>query len=358
MCNHLVGVPLLPEVAQDLARVSLVKGAQASTAIEGNTLSADEVAGILDGTYSAPPSLAYQEQEVRNVLDALQAIVKDVREGTRLVITAELICEYNRRVLEATDHSEEVVPGAIRQRSAVVGGYRGAPAEDCGYLLGRLAEWLEGETFQSDEPEVQFALHLAAAVCAHLYINWIHPFGDGNGRTARLLEFTILARSGVVSLPAAHLLSNHYNLTRGRYYRELQTADRTGSIVGFLGYAIDGFVDGLRGQIELVHGQQLRIAWINYVNEVMGGFSASAARDRQRALVLAMPPGEVVAQGDLKHLSTEVSATYAGVSTKTFRRDLNRLKSAELLINDGDSWKANVRVLTAFMPPAPGDRER
>ncbi len=36
---------------------------------------------------------------------------------------------------------------------------------------------------------------------------WIHPFGDGNGRTARLLEFLILARCGMVPLPAAHLLS-------------------------------------------------------------------------------------------------------------------------------------------------------
>lgn len=358
MCVHLAGVPLLPHVAQELSRVALVKGAQATTAIEGNTLSADEVAGILDGTYSAPPSLAYQEQEVRNVLDALQLILKDVREGVSPTITVELICEYNRRILTGTDHSEEVTPGAIRGHSAVVGDYRGAPAEDCDYLLGRLAEWLESDTFHAEDLEVQFALHVAAAVCAHLYINWIHPFGDGNGRTARLLEFTILARSGMVSLPAAHLLSNHYNLTRGRYYRELRSADRNQSISGFLAYAVEGFVDGLRDQIGRVHGQQLRIAWINYVNEVIGGFSASAARDRQLALVLAMPPGEVVPHGDLTRLSPDVAATYAGVTTKTLRRDLDRLRSVGLIVDEGDGWRANVRVLTAFMPPTPGDRGR
>ena len=355
MCDHLAGVPLLPAVAEELSRVALVKGAQATTAIEGNTLSADEVAGILDGTYSAPPSLAYQEQEVRNVLDALQAIVIDVREGVRPVITLGLICEYNRRVLEATDHADKVIPGAIRRRSAVVGDYRGAPAEDCEYLLGRLADWLEGDTFHSAEPEVQFALHVAAAICAHLYINWIHPFGDGNGRTARLLEFAILARSGVVALPAAHLLSNHYNLTRGRYYRELQHADRSGSIAGFLAYAIEGFVDGLREQIGRVQGQQLSIAWINYVNEVVGGFSASTARDRQQSLVLAMPPGEVVAHGDMTRLSPEVAATYAGVGPRTLRRDLNRLESVGLIVEDADGWRANVQILAAFMPPKPGD---
>lgn len=51
------------------------------------------------------------------------------------------------------------------------------------------------------------------AVVAHLYLAWIHPVGDGNGRTARLVEFQILLSSGVPS-PAAHLLSNHYNQTR------------------------------------------------------------------------------------------------------------------------------------------------
>ena len=71
------------------------------------------------------------------------------------------------------------MPGAVRTHSVVVGGYRGAPAEDCAHLLERLAEWLEGDTFRSDDQQVQFALHVAAAVCAHLYIAWIHPFGDG-----------------------------------------------------------------------------------------------------------------------------------------------------------------------------------
>ena len=44
---------------------------------------------------------------------------------------------------------------------------------------------------------------LVRAMMAHLYLAWIHTFGDGNGRTARLLEFLILARSGKVPLPAA-----------------------------------------------------------------------------------------------------------------------------------------------------------
>ena len=104
--------------------------------------------------------------------------------------------------------------------------------------IERLAEWLESDAVQtpkgggSDDPEIGFALAMACAVYAHLYIAWLHPFGDGNGRTARLLDllfqFLILARSGMAPLPAAHLLSNHYNLTRDQYYRELAKASSTG----------------------------------------------------------------------------------------------------------------------------------
>ncbi len=45
---------------------------------------------------------------------------------------------------------------------------------------------------------------------------------------------------------AAHLLSNHYKLTRDQYYRELETASRNQSSTSFLVYAIQGFLDGLK----------------------------------------------------------------------------------------------------------------
>ena len=94
-CDHLANAPLKPEVAHRLSHVALVKGVQATTAIEGNTLTEDQVAGILDGTFRAPPSREYQEREVRNVIDALIAIDRQIMVGERPVITRELICEFN-----------------------------------------------------------------------------------------------------------------------------------------------------------------------------------------------------------------------------------------------------------------------
>ena len=55
-CQHLIGAPLQPRVAWDLARVYMRRGALASAAIEGNTLSEDEVNEILDDKKSLPES--------------------------------------------------------------------------------------------------------------------------------------------------------------------------------------------------------------------------------------------------------------------------------------------------------------
>lgn len=350
-CQHLAGTPLRPDIAQLFYEVTLIKGAQATAAIEGNTLTEEQVEGIYRGTYKAPPSRAYQEREIRNVLDALMDIDARVMRGEAPTITADLIREYNRRVLEGTEYEPHVVAGKIRDYSVGVPGYRGAPAEDCSYLVDRLADWLESDTFRSEDPEISFALAVACAVYAHLYIAWIHPFGDGNGRTARLLEFLILARCGMVPLPAAHLLSNHYNLTRDQYYRELAEASRTRKTLGLVTYAVQGLVDGIRDQIEQVRIQQFNVTWINYVHETMGQFPSSPTRDRQRSLVLAMPSGKVLPRSELEGLTPKLAALYAKAGPRTLTRDLNRLRAAGLIVKRNNGWMSNDSTIRAFLPP-------
>ena len=350
-CEHLAGAPLRPDVAKNLSRVSLVRGAQATTAIEGNTLTEAQVFGILDGTFHAPASRAYQEREVRNVLDALQELDHQIIEGEVPAITKDLICAFNRQLLEGTEHAPDAVPGKVRDHAVGVANYRGAPAEDCAYLLQRLAEWLESDTFKSDDPDISFASVVACAVYAHLYMAWLHPFGDGNGRTARLLEFLILARSGVVPLPAAHLLSNHYNLTRDQYYRELDRASRNIKTISFVTYAIQGFVDGLRGQIADVRQQQLEVTWVNYVHAVMNQHPSSQARDRQRDLVLAMPSDRDVPKNELPMLTPQLAAAYATKGPRTLSRDVNRLRDAGLVHKHYKGWMANQFIMKAFLPP-------
>lgn len=349
-CEHLAGTPLQPDIARQLYEVTLVKGALGTTAIEGNTLTEEQVDGIFKGTYKAPASRAYQEREVKNVLEALTEIASQIMQGEPLRITPELICDYNFKILDGTEYEPHVVPGRVRDYSVGILNYRGAPAEDCKYLVKQLCDWLESDIFRSDDPEIKFALAVASAIYAHLYIAWIHPFGDGNGRTARLLEFLILARCGMVPFPAAHLLSNHYNLTRDQYYRELREASRTSKTTKFLTYAMQGLVDGIRDEIYQVRVQQFRVTWINYVHETMRRFSSSPSRDRQLSLILAMPSDKVIPTNELQGLTPNLAALYAKTGPRTLSRDLNRLIEVELIAKKGRGWQSNDQIIKAFMP--------
>lgn len=168
-------------------------------------------------------------------------LATEVANGHSPGLSVARIFEFNRRLLDGQPLKADVVPGKTRTHSVTVGlgPYRGAPAEDGDLLLEKLVTWLNGLQAPTGQPELRFPIATLKAIVAHLYIAWIHPFGDGNGRTARLIEFQLMIEAGMPT-PAAHLLSNHYNRTRDAYLVEL---DRTSRAEG---YPIEGFSSSMR----------------------------------------------------------------------------------------------------------------
>lgn len=353
-CEHISRVPLRPATAQALHQLYLAKGAAATTAIEGNTLSEEEVLQAVEGRLVVPPSKQYLKQEVENIIAACNGISKQLADGTQPEISPKLLCDYNRQVLEKLPLKKDVIPGGLRTHSVVVGNvYRGAPAKDCPYLLDRLCEWLNGPDFQAPDgspPGTDTVYAILRSVVAHLYLAWIHPFGDGNGRTARLLEFHILLSAGVPS-PAAHLFSNHYNQTRAEYYRQLDHASKSGGdIVPFIAYAVRGFVDGLREQLETIWIQQWDVVWRNFVHERFQNRN-STTDTRQRHLALDLGDGgDWVEVGKIPELTPRLAKAYAGKTPKTVQRDLNALVEMGLLARDGRKVRARREIILAFLP--------
>lgn len=353
-CQHLSGTPLQPGLADDLAKVYLAKGVNATTAIEGNTLSEDEVQGILEGDRQLPASQEYLQQEVENVRDVLQRVHDDAFGGVPFRLTPEWLKLQNRGILDGIACEDHVVPGEFTSKTLLVGSvYRGAPPADVPYLVDRLCDWInaliDGSADQS--ADVRFVNAFTAAVLGHLYIAWIHPFGDGNGRTARALECAILANSGLVPWVSANLLSNHYNRTRSRYYQRLDAASRANDVRGFVAYAAAGFVDMLREQIAFVQQMQRRVAWINYVHERFQNESHGDASHRRRALVLALPEGRFTPRPALRRLTAELAEMYAQREDKTISHDLNRLRYLGLVTLAGrQGVKPRTALMDAFMP--------
>lgn len=347
-CQHLAGVPLLPTVAQEMHKIFLAKGVLATTAIEGNTLTEEEVLKRIDGNLKLPPSKEYLGREIDNIIEACNLITHQTLDNTRTELGTGTFKMYNALVLKDLSLEEDVVPGEIRKYSVGVGRYLGAPAQECEHLLEQLCNWLN-EDFKAPAGQ-EMAFGILKAIIAHIYITWIHPFGDGNGRTARLVEFQILLASGVPD-NAAQLLSNHYNQTRTEYYRQLDKTHQTGgNIFHFIEYALQGFVDGLAEQIELVKKQQLAVHWINYVYDRFRDARSQTDLRRKHLVLDLSNKRDPVPTSEMRYISPRIAEAYANKTDKTIQRDLNKLKAMGLITKTPEGFRVRSEVIMAFIP--------
>jgi Fic family protein len=361
-CQHLVGAPLTPGKAKQLGEIYLRRGALASAAIEGNTLSEDQVENILERNHKLPESQQYLEQEVRNVWKALQLmesqISTETSESAAFKLTPEWISDIHAQLLDGLELADHVVPGKFRTELVGVGRYRGAPHEEIPFLMEKFCTWINEMRMQAQQEnddgngDRAFITSFIAATLAHLYFAWIHPFGDGNGRTARLIECAILAHSGQVPWISTNLLSDFYNRTRSRYYEKLEAASANLEVSEFIEYSVLGFRDQLRAQVNEVQNFQRNVAWVNYVYEQFHPEPSTEASKRRRQVVLKMQDQVALTSKEIRHLSPEIAVLYANTSEKLFKRDMTKLMELGLVLylRKSKKYVPRVWVMDAFKP--------
>lgn len=350
-CEHIAGVPLMPETAKELYQIYLAKGSLATTAIEGNTLTEKEVLDRIEDKLELPPSKEYLGKEIDNVVKACNHIGNKLFQEGSAKLCVDDIKEYNHMILENLPLEEGVIPGEIRTYPVGVGKYRAAPSQDCEYLLEKLCDWLNTD-FIAPKDENRLAFGILKAIMAHLYLAWIHPFGDGNGRTARIIEFQILIISGV-PYAAAHLLSNHYNETRREYYTKLldESTKIPDGEFSFIKYALIGFVEGLKAQLTVVKQQQLEVTWEGYIHRVFKG-KDSAVDERRRHLMLDISnQKETILLAKIRELTPRIAAAYSKKTSRTLIRDLEELMRLGLIaFEKGAGIRAKKEKILAFLP--------
>jgi Fic family protein len=351
-CEHLAGVPLRPAIAERLHEIYLAKGIHATAAIEGNTLTEGQVLQRIQGKRDLPQSQEYLGREVDNIVDAANRIIGRISKKGFSPISVDDLKDYNRRILKDLEVEDHVRPGEYRDIDVGVMDYKAPHPKECETLVERFCQWLNGTDFKPPHRDDTITYGIIKAIVAHVYFAWIHPFGDGNGRTARLLEVRFLMEAGVPTA-AVHLLSNHYSNTRMDYYRRLsETSKNDGDLNGFIFYAVRGLVDQLRKQLRFVKFQQWGLAWESYIHEALGTKRTNTAR-RQHVLLLALSDStEPVPKGEIKHLNPKLAEMYATKTPKTLSRDLNELMSKNLISIEGETIRANKEIILAFLPGA------
>jgi len=165
------------EVDLRLRKVHRIQTIQGSLAIEGNTLSAEQITAILDGKHIVAP--IKEIQEVRNAIKAYDKFldwnpyyVDDLLEAHR-ILTEGLIDQSGMFRMGGV--------GVVADTEVI---HVAPPANRVLFLIKDLFSWLE----QTDEHP------LIASSVFHYEFEFIHPFADGNGRTGRLWQTLLLSR--------------------------------------------------------------------------------------------------------------------------------------------------------------------
>ncbi|MSR36141.1 MAG: Fic family protein, partial [Gemmatimonadetes bacterium] len=159
--------PLLPRFRKRLHWLSLTKGAQATTAIEGNTLTDEEVARVAQGEV-LPASQEYQQREVKNVIDAFNELLGEVVDQSQVqLISPDLLRRFHFMIGKELGEHFAAIPGEFAQSQRVVGPYRAPAPADVPALVQSLCGWLRDE-FRY--PEQRFGDAIIQAIVTHVYI--------------------------------------------------------------------------------------------------------------------------------------------------------------------------------------------
>ena len=160
-------------------------------------------------------ALAHMEAERTLEADWSGVAARDLFHPERVIaIHADL---YGRlpEADRPTEDGEVVVPGEFRTRPVSAGRHVAPPAD---HLTELMAAW--GNAYSGLQGTERLVVGTA---CSHHRLAWVHPFIDGNGRTARLHSHLVLFRLGLTN----GLWSPMRGLARAHdaYYARLNDAD-------------------------------------------------------------------------------------------------------------------------------------
>ena len=214
-----------------LQKDSRARNVHASTAIEGNPLTLEQVRALEEGRELTAASDRSQ-REVLNYFAGLRYVEKHAAKKT---LRHEDVFTLHRILAKGVMDQGEA--GRYRTVAVKVGRYVPPVAADVSGLMFELLNWW-------NEHATDLSPVLSSAVL-HYRFEAIHPFADGNGRTGRALAMWELYRRG---FDTHHIFSadEYYWEDRPRYYAALDAVRRDGvDLSGWLEYCAAGLLQTL-----------------------------------------------------------------------------------------------------------------
>ena len=309
-----------------IRRMLHAEALRSSTQIEGFVLSTEEALDVIAGR--STPGV---EERTRLAVEDYQSAMTRV-----LTLAEDPHFSWGRGTIRdlhylVTEHHPQSSPGLWRTVGVGVTGpggrliYRGPDALAVSTLMDEVADWLSSDA--EIHPIVRGAM-------AHFHLAAVHPFRDGNGRTARVVQSLVLASAGRVA-PAFASIERYLGDHTNDYYRALGDSqggqyDPTSDVTPWLRFAIGAHRDeaqALRERLETAYQRR------EFVEQLLRERSLPA---RMAMILDACLLGAPIHRDDYM--------TEEEVARATAIQDLRILVGAGLIIREGGSRNIRYRA--------------
>ncbi len=316
--------PLIPRWEVALRREAIIHSAHSSTSIEGNRLSLEQVSDLAQGREVM--ATRKDKQEVLNYLNVLENIGKLMKGGS---IVEKDILNIHRMVTKDTlDNPDDC--GVYRRRYVVVANrltgevfFRPPKNKDVPGLIKALVKWINSKEVKELDPIIEAGI-------VHYEFVRIHPFVDGNGRTARVLATLILYLRGF-DTKQFFCFDDYYDSDRPAYYRALQSVDQeTLDLSNWLEY----FVEGVNASIEAIKERVIRLSSERLRKAKRGQI---ALTERQMRIVEFINQNGRITAGDI--------AKMFKISRQAALKEIGKLARLEVVALKGEKRGAHYVLL-------------
>ena len=296
--------PLVPKWEISLRREAIIHSAHSSTAIEGNPLSLEEVDALAAGR-----DIMVRRKDKQEVLNYLEALGKITEFAKKVPFAVGDFLEIHKIVTKETLENRED-EGVFRNRKVFVGNrvtgdviFMPPPTERVPQLVNDFFEWFNSPMVNELDPVIEAGL-------THYEIVRIHPFIDGNGRTARVMATLVFYKRGF-DVKRFFALDDYYDQDRRGYYGALKSVDQnTLDLTGWLEY----FTDGVAVSIDAV---KTRVVGLSKDIKSLKEKGQVALTERQMKIVERIIQNGQVAIGD-------VSKEF-GITRQAALKEMNKL---------------------------------
>ncbi len=313
----LTQMPYQRSWADELQKIQLKREVAGTSRIEGAQFTEKELDAAMRET---PEQLETRSQKQAAAAVATYRWIAQL--SADRPIDEALILEVHRRLVTGCD-DDHCPPGRLRDRDQNV--TFGAPrhrgsegGRECTDAIGGLVEAAR-TVFRDHDPLIQ-------ALALHYHFAAMHPFLDGNGRTARALEALMLQRTGLRDTLFI-AMSNYYYEQKVGYLNALNETRAGGhDLTPFLKFALKGIESQCRRLLSEIRLQVEKALYRNTVTDLFGRLKSPRRRvmsDRHVQLLNLLLDEEEITLSEL----TKRTAHFYSVKNpyKALIRDLNAL---------------------------------